>query len=140
MDLRSQVQAQTKELAELNRILAQYPDAKAYTDRWGTKYYVTASLSPDHPDLQFEQRRSCGCCRDAAYQVSAYLEVGSARIHPAGWYRRTYSYANTWTGDPEFSEAEIRNNLSGLPEERVASMLSYLSYLSDDEDDEEDEL
>lgn len=140
-ELVQQVQAKAKELEALNAILAEYPDAKSYSDRWGKTYYVTPSIPLDHPDLKWEFRRSCGCCIDSSYQISLYLDVGGQRIHPDGWYRMLLCFGNDWNGTPEFEAEVVRTRLreKGLPSRIVESALTHLNAslrrYSDDEEE-----
>lgn len=129
MDLQAETQAKAKELASLNEMLVAYPKAKSFSDRWGTTYYV-AAIPLDHPDLWWDFRRSCGCCVDSLYQISLYLILGKARIHPEGWYRRTLSFANEWSGSPNFDSDSVRASLEekGLPPRIIESALAHLGY------------
>lgn len=140
MELAQQVQDKAKELEGLNALLAEYPDTKSWKDRWGRTVYVSASIPLDHPDLKHHGGRSCGCCREAAYQYHLYLEFGGLRISPEGWNRRTICYANDWSGTPDFHESSLRRDLGekGLPERLIDSALFYLKAHEPDEEDGEE--
>ena len=129
MDLNDELSKKSKELEALRAVLASYPDAKAKEGRNRTQYY-TADVPLDHPDLCCQFGRSCGCCIDAAYQMSLYVTVSGIQVHATGWYRKFISSANEWHGRPEDLEEDVRASLSSLPAHLVDRAMSYLNAQS----------
>jgi hypothetical protein len=74
-----QLTEQQQEYATLVKIAEKYPDLKEHTDRWGNKYYTSASANQDVTD--YDLRHSCGCCPDSILYLYPYLLIDVVKVY-----------------------------------------------------------
>ncbi len=84
-DLYKKIAEKESYLATINQFRARFPDLKRYVGRWKRDQLWAKSALPLCTD--YEIRRTCGCCSDAGYCITPYVEINGVKIY--GWHPMT---------------------------------------------------
>lgn len=65
------LKSKAAEAAEVEKLLAEFPDLEVKYDRWHKQYFTSKSVMPIATDVMI--RHSCGCCNDSALYATPYV-------------------------------------------------------------------